>query len=261
MTTRIALSVEYDGSQFYGWQSQQQGRTVQTAVETALSRVADETVQVVCAGRTDTGVHALGQIVHFDTDAVRTDRSWILGANANLPADVSIHWAMPVEPSFHARFSAQSRSYRYIILNRSFRSAIFKHRACWHHRPLNVEWMSLAATHFLGEHDFTSFRAIACQAKHARRYIETLQVTRTGDFIVIDITANAFLHHMVRNIVGTLMVIGHEEQPPDWVADLISARDRSLAAATAPSQGLYLVRVSYPAEFGIPEKSTADWFV
>ena len=261
MTTRMALSVEYDGSQFYGWQTQLQGRTVQNEIEKALSQVADETVQVACAGRTDTGVHAIGQVIHFDTDAVRSERSWILGANANLPDDISIHWAKPVDTSFHARFTAVSRSYRYVILNRPFRSALYQNRCSWHYQPLNVEQMAMAAQYLVGEHDFTSFRALACQAKHARRNIESLQINRSGDFIIIDITANAFLHHMVRNIVGTLLVIGQEQQSPAWVAELLAAKDRSLAAATAPSQGLYLVSVRYPSEYEILERPITDWMI
>jgi len=254
---RIALGVEYDGTEFSGWQSQDHCRTVQQEVEKAISLVADQPIRVTCAGRTDTGVHALGQVVHFDTDATRQERQWILGCNANLPRDININWARQVEDDFHARFGAVARSYRYIIMNRMTRSAIHQHRVCWHHQPLDESCMAAAAQYFLGEHDFTSFRALACQAKHAVRTIHNIDIQRSGEYITIDVKANAFLHHMVRNIVGTLLAIGEGEQQPDWVKELIAAKDRSIAGITAPAQGLYLVSVDYPANYKLPDSPTA----
>jgi tRNA pseudouridine38-40 synthase len=249
---RVALGVEYDGTDFCGWQSQDGSRTVQDEVQKAISYVADVPLQVVCAGRTDSGVHALGQVIHFDTEVIRSDRSWILGCNSNLPRDINICWAREVDQEFHARFTATSRSYRYVIMNRMTRSAINQHRVCWHHRPLDVSRMAKAAGYFIGEHDFTSFRALACQAKHALRNIHRLDIKRQGDYIVIDVQANAFLHHMVRNIVGTLLAIGEGEQGPEWIKTLLQARDRSVAGITAPAQGLYLVSVRYPERFALP---------
>lgn len=249
---RIVLGVEYDGTEYSGWQSQQGSRTVQDEVQKAISYVADRPLQIVCAGRTDSGVHAFGQVVHFDTGVIRSERSWVMGCNSNLPGDINIGWAMETNEDFHARFSALSRRYRYVILNRPTRSAIHQHRACWHHQPLNEEYMSQAARYFLGEHDFTSFRAVACQAPHAIRHIHQIDVQRDGEIIILTIEANAFLHHMVRNIVGTLLKIGEGEQAPDWVKTLLAAKDRSLAAATAPAHGLYLLSVQYPDRFSLP---------
>lgn len=249
---RIALGVEYDGSAYCGWQAQHGSRTVQEAVELALSKVADHPVRVVCAGRTDTGVHAAEQVVHFDSDAPRTMRSWVLGANSNLPPDVSLRWAQPVDDDFHARFRATARSYRYVILSRFTRPAILRRRVCWRHCELNRDAMAAAAMHLIGEHDFTSFRALACQAKHPVRTIERLDVQRHGDFHYIDVRANAFLHHMVRNIAGVLMAVGEGQRDPDWVAELLAARNRSAGGVTAPAEGLYLVSVTYPDRFGLP---------
>ncbi|HEC29704.1 MAG TPA: tRNA pseudouridine(38-40) synthase TruA [Gammaproteobacteria bacterium] len=249
---RIALGVEYDGADFCGWQSQTGCRTVQDEVEKAISFVADTPLAVVCAGRTDTGVHALGQVVHVETDVIRSDRSWVLGCNSNLPGDVNINWSREVDEDFHARFSATARSYRYIILNRLSRSAIHQHRVCWRHQAIDEVRMAEACRYFPGEHDFTSFRALACQAKHAVREIHRIEVKRQGEYIIIDVTANAFLHHMVRNIVGTLLAIGQGEQEPQWVQALLEARDRSIAGITAPAQGLYLVSVAYPDKFALP---------
>jgi len=250
---RIALGIEYDGTDFCGWQVQKGTRTVQGAVEAALSKVANHPVQVVCAGRTDAGVHAVGQVVNFDSDAPRSMRSWLLGTNSNLPPDVGVTWAQTVDSEFSARFAATARSYRYIILNRMPRPAVLRDRVCWHHRPLDAALMQSAARHLLGEHDFSSFRALACQAHHPVRTIHRLEVVRSGDFIHIDVTANAFLHHMVRNIAGVLMTVGEGERPVEWTAELLAARDRTVGGVTAPAGGLYLVAVEYPARFGLPE--------
>jgi tRNA pseudouridine38-40 synthase len=249
---RIALGVEYDGTEFHGWQRQRTGRTVQGCLDAALSRVADHELATVCAGRTDTGVHAVEQVIHIDTTADRDEKAWIRGGNANLPADIRIQWAREVDGTFHARFSARRRHYRYVILNRPYPSAQFRHRACWVYSKLNENSMRQAAIHMLGEHDFTSFRALACQARHPVRTIYTLDVTRCGDFIYLDVVANAFLHHMVRCIAGVLITIGRGGALPEWVKQVLDARDRAAGGITASAAGLYLVAVHYPEHFAIP---------
>jgi len=257
---RIALMVEYDGSQYHGWQSQTGLRTVQHALEQALSRVANHDVLLVCAGRTDTGVHATHQIIHFDTEKERSARSWIFGANAYLPKDVCVKWAREVSPDFHARYSALSRSYRYIIYNTPIRPALMRCNLTWQYQQLNHRLMDEAAQLLLGEQDFTSFRSVECQSKTPMRNIESIQVSRREDCVIIDITANAFLHHMVRNIAGVLMAVGTGRQQVSWVKEVLFAKDRRLGAATAPSYGLYLVGVKYPQEFGILKPSVAPLF-
>ncbi|MCW9014028.1 MAG: tRNA pseudouridine(38-40) synthase TruA [Gammaproteobacteria bacterium] len=250
---RVALGIEYDGSKFCGWQMQSHGtRTVQEAVEKALSVVADEPVQVTCAGRTDTGVHATGQVVHFDTVSSRPEKAWIMGVNAHLPDDVASVWAHQVNDDFSARFTATARQYRYVILNRKARAAILNNRVTWRHGPVDETAMHAAAQILIGEQDFSSFRSAACQAEHARRKIHYVNVHRKGDFIYVDIEANAFLHHMVRNIVGSLLMIGAGEKPVAWMAELLLQQDRTLAGPTAPAAGLYLVKVTYPDEYQIP---------
>lgn len=249
---RIALGIEYDGSQFSGWQMQKDGtRTVQECVESALSIVANEKVQVVCAGRTDTGVHATGQVVHFDCASYRPERAWVMGVNAHLPNDISSLWSVEVDDEFSARFSAIARQYRYVILNRDARSAVLSKKVTCKHRPLNVEAMHQAAQALTGEQDFSSFRSAACQANHPMRNVHWVKVTRVDDFIYVDIEANAFLHHMVRNIVGSLMMIGTGEQPIEWILDLLKIKDRNLAGPTAAADGLYMVKVTYPEGAGI----------
>jgi len=250
---KIALGIEYDGSAYNGWQRQKHGYGVQQAVEKAISTVADHQVSVVCAGRTDTGVHALGQVIHFETSADRSERSWVLGCNANLPKDISVHWAQPVNEEFHARFSALSRRYQYIILNQFSRPAVLSKRVTWQGKQLNVELMSQAATALIGEHDFSSYRAVACQAKSPIRTIHQLEVVQKDQFICINIRANAFLHHMVRNIAGVLMAIGTGEQKPDWAAEVLAHKDRKLGGVTASPDGLYFMSVEYPDEFEIPK--------
>ncbi len=252
---KIALGIEYDGSAYNGWQSQKHGYGVQQAVEKAISTVADQEISVICAGRTDTGVHALGQVIHFETTAERSERSWVLGANANLPKDVSVHWAKPVDEHFHARFSALNRRYQYIILNQFSRPAILSRRVTWQGKPLDIERMSKAAASLIGEHDFSSYRAVACQAKSPIRTVHQLSVKQKGRFICIDICANAFLHHMVRNIAGVLMAIGMGEQEIDWAEQVLAHKDRKLGGVTAAPDGLYFMNVAYPEEFAIPEKS------
>jgi tRNA pseudouridine38-40 synthase len=255
---KIALGVEYDGSAFHGWQYQGDVRCVQETLEQALSSVADHPLKVHCAGRTDTGVHASGQVVHFETEAVRRERSWILGTNSNLPDDVSVVWAKTVPESFHARFSAVARRYRYLIVNRPFRSALWRNRATWIHPPLDAQRMQRAAQGLVGTHDFSSYRALACQAKHPVRTVYSLQVNRQGDLIIIEVHANAFLHHMVRNIAGVLIAIGKGEQPESWAAQVLEYRDRTLGGVTAPPQGLCLTGVDYPPQFSLPTGGQAS---
>ncbi len=249
---RIALGIEYDGTSYNGWQRQKNGIGVQQRLEEALSLVADEAVDVHCAGRTDTGVHASGQVVHFDTRADRSDRGWLLGANTNLPPDINVSWVRRVGDDFHARFSATARSYRYRILNRLQRSALHRHRAWWVYQPLDAQRMHEAAQQLVGEHDFSAFRAAGCQANSAMREVTKVDVTRRGDWVTLRITANAFLMHMVRNITGTLAAIGQGEQPIGWLGEVLESRDRTLGGVTAPAHGLTLVSVEYPEAFGIP---------
>jgi len=249
---RIAMGVEYDGSRFSGWQIQDGARTVQGLVEAALSRVANHPLRIHCAGRTDSGVHACQQVIHFDSIAERALHAWVLGGNANLSGDVSLLWATPVDDAFHARFSARWRRYRYVILNRRIRPAIAAPYVSWEYRPLDEGAMAEAAAYLVGQHDFSSFRAYACQAKHPVRTIHELDVRREGDRLYIEVRANAFLHHMVRNIAGVLMTIGAGERPPAWAAEVLAAQDRQCGGVTAPAAGLYLLDVGYPEEFSIP---------
>ena len=249
---RIALGIEYDGTSYNGWQRQKSGLGVQQRLEEALSLVADEVIGVTCAGRTDTGVHASGQVVHFDTVAERSDRGWLLGANSNLPDDISVSWVRRVDDEFHARFSATGRSYRYRILNRLQRSALHRHRAWWVHQPLDEVRMNEAAERLVGEHDFSAFRAAGCQAGSAMREITRIEVTRDRDWVTLRVSANAFLMHMVRNITGTLAAIGQGEAPVEWITEVLESGDRKLGGVTAPPHGLTLVAVEYPAEYGIP---------
>lgn len=252
---RIACGVEYDGAAFQGWQVQSgEARTVQAAVERALGRIADEPVHTICAGRTDTGVHASGQVIHFDTGAERPERAWVMGANSHLPADVAIRWARPLDDDFHARFSAVDRLYRYLVTEGTSRSALWRARAAWSAHTLDIDAMRAAAGHLVGEHDFSAFRTAACRARNPVRTMHTLDVERRGGFLVIDIRANAFLHNMVRIIVGTLLTVGRGEQPPDWAGELLAGRDRTRGGATAPPQGLYFLGPSYPERFALPSR-------
>lgn len=257
---RIVCGIEYDGAAYSGWQHQDHAHAVQTQVEAALSRVADQRVHSYCAGRTDAGVHATWQVIHFDTDAQRSERSWILGSNANLPGDVRLLWAREVSDAFHARFSARSRRYRYIILNRAVSSALLRDRVTWEHQPLDEIRMQAGAQYLLGEHDFSSFRAVACQARSPVRTVRLLEIQRHGDFLYLDIEANAFLHHMVRNIAGVLMAIGRGERESEWVADILEQRDRTRGGVTAPARGLYLVGVRYPQEYALESRGVLPVF-
>jgi tRNA pseudouridine38-40 synthase len=252
---RIAMGVEYDGSAFRGWQIQVGVRSVQATLEEAIGRVADHPIRVQCAGRTDAGVHADEQVVHFDTAARRTERAWVLGTNVNLPPDVAVRWACPVAPRFHARFEAQARHYRYLIMVRATRSPLQRDRAVWSHRPLDIERMREAGQALVGLHDFTSFRAVACQAKSPIRHLHYLDLSEADGLMQLRVGANGFLHHMVRNIAGVLMTIGRGEAPVDWTRELLVLRDRRLGGVTAPPHGLYFVRADYPEAFRLPSGS------
>lgn len=253
--TRIACRVEYRGGAYLGWQAQgpSRGRTVQETLEAALSRVAAAPVRVHCAGRTDAGVHGHAQIVHFDTPVPRSPKAWVMGGNSALPDDLRLHWAVPVSADFHARFSASARRYRYLVLNTGVHSALLRGLVTWQRHPLDAPRMHSAAQALLGEQDFSAFRAAACQSSTPFRCVHRVSVWRRGDLVCIDITANAFLHHMVRNIAGSLMLVGRGLQDSDWIAGLLAGRDRSRAADTAPAEGLYLVDVDYPDTFGLPD--------
>ena len=242
---RIALGLEYEGSGFCGWQSQAGGGAVQDALESALSTVADAPTRVVCAGRTDAGVHALAQVVHFDTEAVRPDTAWVRGVNAHLPDSVAVRWAQPVSGEFHARFSARGRRYRYLLLNRAERPGLMARRVGWFHRPLDADAMAAAAGLLLGEHDFSAFRSIECQAKSPVKTLRRADVRRHGDLLVFEFEASAFLHHMVRNLVGALAYVGKGAHPPEWVGDILAGRARARAAPTFEACGLYFAGVDY----------------
>ena len=246
---RMALGVEYDGTAYIGWQRQKLGIGVQECLETAIGRVADEVIGTICAGRTDAGVHATGQVVHFDTIAERSERGWLLGINSNLPDDINVNWIARVDDDFHARYSATSRTYRYIILNSKVRSSLDRHRSWWVHKSLNEQAMQQGADLLLGEHDFSAFRAAGCRAATATRDITQMKVLRKNCWILIEVTANAFLQHMVRNIVGTLVAIGSETQKPQWTSAVLDSGDRTQAGISAPPQGLTLVNVSYVGSY------------
>ncbi|MEQ8232999.1 MAG: tRNA pseudouridine(38-40) synthase TruA [Gammaproteobacteria bacterium] len=252
---RVALGVEYDGSAFCGWQRQHGVRTVQAELEAALARVADRPVSVVCAGRTDTGVHALYQVVHFDVDVERRPRSWVLGTNTHLPSDVSVVWARAVPDAFHARFSAERRAYHYLISNRQARPGLWRGRVTWECRPLDVARMAEAARALVGEHDFSSFRAKGCQAQHPVRTVYRCEVAARDGLIVLSVEANAFLQHMVRNFAGVLLQIGMGQHPPEWAGEVLAHRQRERGGVTAPPDGLYFAAVRYPAMFALPSPS------
>ena len=258
---RIALGIEYDGTAFYGWQRQREVNSVQQELEIALSKVANHSVELACAGRTDAGVHATGQVVHFDTTSLRDAKAWVMGTNAQLPDAIAVRWAKPVPDDFHARFSATARRYRYIIYNHKYRPAILRSGLSHYHQQLNIELMQQAAVYLLGEQDFSSFRAVQCQSHSPFRNIHHLHISRQGDYIVLDIKANAFLHHMVRNITGSLLEVGMQNRPPEWIAELLAAKNRNLAAATAKAGGLYLVEVDYPAHYALPIVGAGPLFI
>ncbi len=254
---RIALGIEYDGSAYSGWQLQSHARSVQGELERALTRVADHPVQLTAAGRTDAGVHALMQVAHFDTAAVRPELAWVLGGSAEASTDVSVLWASAVPAEFHARFSALARTYSYRILNRRVRPALERARACWIRRPLDADAMHEAAQCLLGEHDFDSFRAAQCQSSTPVRRVTDIAVRRDGDHVEVVIRANAFLHHMVRNIAGTLIAVGVGDRPVAWVGEVLAGRDRTRAGVTAPPQGLYFAGVDYDPSYRLPSAPAA----
>ncbi len=253
--TRIACRIEYDGSAYSGWQLQPHEGvvTVQEKVELALSKIAAHPVRVHCAGRTDAGVHAVSQIIHFDAPATRSCKAWVIGGNANLPRDIRIHWAVPVTKDFHARFSAESRCYRYVIANTPIRSALLLKQVTWHRCQLDQLLMDKAAQTLLGERDFSAFRAASCQSASPMRNVQFIEVQRRGDLVIIEIVANAFLHHMVRNVAGALLAVGDGRKSLEWIVHLMAGRDRSLGVETAPASGLYLADVEYSAHCRLPK--------
>ncbi|MBI1965816.1 MAG: tRNA pseudouridine(38-40) synthase TruA [Betaproteobacteria bacterium] len=251
--TRIALGVEYDGGRFCGWQTQPESCAAQDALEHGLAEIAGAPVATTCAGRTDAGVHALAQVVHFDTGVERPDAAWVRGTNALLPPALAVTWSRPVPQDFHARYSALSRSYRYLLLNHPVRPAADQARVGWYHAPLDLEMMQCAARLLVGEHDFSAFRSAECQAKTPVRTLAQLDIERRGDCLIFDFRANAFLHHMVRNIVGSLVYVGKGKYPPEWVGEVLASRNRALAAPTFEAAGLYLARVTYGPQWGLPD--------
>ena len=258
---RIALGVEYDGSPYCGWQKQHHSPSVQAPLEAALAHIANEPVQVVCAGRTDTGVHGCGQVVHFDTCRERSEWNWVMGVNSALAHSIAVTWATEVEGQFHARFSARSRTYRYVIANTSYRPALMSGGMSWVRGPLDDESMGRALALLEGTHDFTAYRGAGCRAGSATRCIQSTRVFRRNNLVIIEISANAFLLHMVRNIVGQLLEVGRGKAPESEMARVLGLRDRTRAGVAAPPQGLYLVKVGYPERFGLPEQSVGPEFL
>jgi tRNA pseudouridine38-40 synthase len=259
---RVALGIEYNGSAFHGWQLQRDPvmPTVQAALERALAKIANHPLRVHCAGRTDTGVHAMAQVVHFDTTAIRPLKAWIMGVNAELPADICVRWAQHVPQHFHARFSAFRRRYRYIIYNEAVRSAVLAGKVTWQCLPLDVELMHQEAQQLLGTHDFSSYRAVACQSRSPVRDVYGIELRRQGPLVVMDIEANAFLMHMIRNIAGVLMAVGSGRQAPGWTRQVLQARDRKSGGVTARPHGLYFMGALYPESYGLPGYATAPEF-
>jgi len=262
---RIVLILEYDGSSYCGWQSQPDRCSIQDKLETALSCIAQETIRVTTAGRTDTGVHAFYQVVHFDTVAIRPITAWVRGTNSHLPGDISVLWASEIPDEFHARFSAQERRYQYYLLNRPVRPGCNHHKVGWFHETLDLNSMQIAARHLIGEHDFTAFRAAECQSKSAVRKLKRLDISRHGNIILFDLTANAFLHHMVRNIIGCLVYIGKGRYSADWMCTLLKSCDRTLAPPTFPPTGLYLAGITYDSKWNLPrlqqENQASNYFL
>lgn len=255
---RIALGLCYDGAAWHGWQTQPSGHTVQDKLEKALSQFLDAPTSTVCAGRTDAGVHALNQVVHLDTTAVRSPESWVRGLNALLPMSISVQWVQLVSAEFHARFSAQNRRYVYLLRNSRVRSPLLHNKVGWVFRPLELEPMRQAAAYFLGEHDFTTFRAAECQAKSPIRHLRQLEIHQRGDLFIFEFSANAFLHHMIRNIMGALVYVGMGRKEPAWISELLMAKDRHVSAPTFAAEGLYLAGVDYANQHGLQSFSSAQ---
>lgn len=259
---RIALGIEYCGKNYSGWQQQLQAvNSVQAEVEKALAQIANHPVSTICAGRTDTGVHASGQVIHCDVTAVRSEREWVFGCNRVLPDDIRVLWAKQVDEEFHARWSARHRYYKYIIYNDTIRPSLLSDFVAWHYYPLEVKLMDQAAQAWVGEHDFTSFRAAGCQSKSPVRSISKIRAERQGQMIILDVAGNAFLYHMVRNMVGVLLEIGAGKKPVSWAYEVLQAKDRRMAGVTAPAEGLYLTRIDYPQHMQIPCSSGNLWFL
>ncbi len=260
MPMRLALGISYNGQAYDGWQSQPSGRTVQDHLQAALSRFAAQPVSALCAGRTDAGVHALMQVVHFDTELRRESFSWVRGTNTFLPPDIAVQWAQPVPDAFHSRASAVARRYAYVVLESPVRPSVEAGRVGWVFRPLDADALRAGAQHLLGEHDFTSFRASACQAKSPVKTIARIEIARRGGYWRIEFEANAFLHHMIRNIMGCLLLVGQGLQPPEWMREVLAARDRDAAAPTFMPDGLYFLGPVYGPEWQLPSRTAAyDW--
>jgi len=249
---KLAFGIEYEGSAYHGWQSQKGVPTIQETLEEALTKIADQPIRVHCAGRTDTGVHGLGQVIHIETDAIRKESSWLFGSNTHLPSDISVKWVKQVSDDFHARFSATRRTYRYYILNQQARSAILRNKIVWERRPLSLKPMKKAASYLTGTHDFSAYRSLECQAHSPVRTVYRLEINQHGPVIMLEIEANAFLHHMVRNIAGVLMAAGMKRATPEWALEVLEGKDRRLGGVTAPPEGLYLMKVDYPESFKLP---------
>ncbi len=256
---RWAAGVEYLGTRYSGWQRQGHAPSIQQEVERVLSAVADHPVKVIAAGRTDAGVHALNQVIHFDSDAARAPHAWLLGGNSQLPRDISLRWVQPADAEFHARYGATARSYRYVMWSGRARSALLDGRVTWLVGPLEAAPMHRAAQALVGEHDFSAFRDADCQSRTPMRNLQAISVRRAGEFTVLDVKANAFLHHMVRNIAGVLMAIGQGKQPEDWARTVLESRDRARGAVTAEAAGLCFVGPQYPERFGLPP-APKPWF-
>ncbi|WP_100656851.1 tRNA pseudouridine(38-40) synthase TruA [Alteromonas flava] len=258
---RVVLGIEYDGATFSGWQRQNHVASVQKSIEDALAKIANTPVTIHCAGRTDAGVHATGQVVHFDSPVVRPERAWTMGVNTHLPDTVAVTWSREVDAEFHARYSATARRYRYIIYNAKLRPGIHTQGVTHEYRPLDAEKMHRAAQCLIGENDFSAFRAAHCQSTSPFRNLTAISVRRQGHYVIVDVEGNAFLHHMVRNITGSLLNVGSGEQPTEWIKELLDSKDRTKAGATAKPNGLYLVRVSYPDKFGLPVRPPGPLFL
>lgn len=260
---RFALGIDYEGTHYRGWQTQQEGvPSIQSTIEDVLSRIADHPVTIHAAGRTDAGVHASGMVAHFDTHAIRGHKSWLLGSNTWLPKDIALRWIHPVSEDFHARFKAVARRYRYIIFNSGQRSSQLAGKVTWHYHPLNFERMKIAANYLVGQHNFNSFRAVGCQSRNPNRHVHFLNLTKRGSLIILDIQADGFLHHMVRNIAGVLMAIGEGKAEPEWVQELLRVQDRTQGGVTASGSGLYFVDALYPPEFELPKEPLGPlWLV
>lgn len=259
---RVALSIEYDGSEFHGWQRQASGQmSVQECLEHALSSVGNTEIRVACAGRTDAGVHATNQIVSFESPVARSPKAWVMGGNASLPPQVRVNWACGVAADFHARFSAVSRTYRYVWLTRAIRSTMVYRKATWSRHDLDIDAMQQSVGCLIGEHDFSAFRAASCQSNSPCRRVDKITFSRHGPFVVMEITANAFLHHMVRNLAGSIAMVGRHLKSVSWIDELLQGRNRTVAADTAPPDGLYLVSVAYPDAYNLPEQQKGPIFL